>query len=61
MTDEWIGKSVAGGEGAGDAAHLPPELEVVLCETDAIGVGEGEIEDADEEAYPEHRRGRFET
>src|ERR1700679_2052146 len=56
VAGEGVREAVAGGEGAGDATHLPAELEVVLAEADAVGVGEGEVEDSDEEADPEHRR-----
>ena len=50
---EGVCVAVAGDERAGDASRLPAELEVVLTDADAIGVGQREIEDADEEGDPE--------
>src|SRR5271163_788066 len=54
VADEGVRVAVTSGEGAGDAAHLPAELLMVLTEADAVGVCDGEVEEADEEAYPEH-------
>ena len=50
---EGVGVAVAGEQGAGNAAGLPAELEVVLRDADAVGVGEGDVEHADQEAGPE--------
>src|ERR1700731_3577860 len=50
---EGVCVAVTGDEGARDAAHLPPELEVVLRKTDAVGVSEGDVEHAKEKARPE--------
>src|SRR5579862_2591 len=54
VSGKGIGKAVASGEGSGDTAHLPAELEVIFFGADAIGVDDGDVEDADEEASPEH-------
>ena len=56
VAGEGIGVAVAGGYSARDAADLPAELEVVLKEADAVGVGEGDVEQADDEGYPEEAR-----
>jgi hypothetical protein len=58
MADEGIGIAVASGEGARDAAHLPSELEVILKGPDAVGVREGDGEDAEKEGCPEDEAGR---
>ena len=55
MTSEGVGVAVTGDQGACDAAHLPAELEVILAGAEAIGVGKGEIDQANEE------RGKKET
>ncbi len=60
MAGEGVRVSVASGKCAGDAAHLPAELEVVLAETNSIGVGEGDVEHAHEKTHPEHGRRCFE-
>src|SRR6266567_4223863 len=57
VSDEGVGEAVAGGEGSGDAAYLPGELEVILREADVIGAGEGDVEDADGEGDPEDSPG----
>ena len=57
VSDEWVGVAVSGGEGAGDAAHLPAELEVILKEADAVGVADGDYEDAEEKCCPEDKAG----
>ena len=49
---EGVGVAVAGDQRAGDAARLPAELEVVLGDADAIGVGQRHVEDADERRRP---------
>ena len=54
MAGEGVGVAEAGGEGAGDAAHLPAELKMIFFGADAIGVDDGDVEDTDEEAGPEH-------
>jgi len=56
MAGEGVGVAVAGGDRACDAAYLPAELEVVLKESDAIGVGDGDVEQTDDEGYPEEAR-----
>ena len=61
VSAEGVGVAVAGDEGAGDAGHLVAEGEVVFEGAEAVGVGEGDVEDADEEAGPEEddvERGR---
>jgi len=56
---EGIGVAVSGGEGAGDAAHFVAEGEVVLEGVEAVGVGDGDEEDAEEQGREEDgaRRG----
>lgn len=51
----------AGGERAGDAACLPAELEVVQDQPDAVGVGDGDVEDANDQARPEDAGGGAEA
>ena len=58
---EGVGVAVAGGKGAGDAAHLPAELEVILQGADAVGVADGDDEDADGEGCPEDEAGGAEV
>ena len=41
VSDEGVGVAVAGDEGAGDAAHLPSELEVILKEGGCGRCGRG--------------------
>jgi hypothetical protein len=53
VSAEGVSVAVASDEGAGDSGHLVAELEVVFCGADAIPVGEGEIEDANEESGDE--------
>ena len=60
VAGEGVGVSVAGDKGAGDASHLPAELEMVVGEANAVGVGQRDVEDAEEEAGPEDGEGRFE-
>ena len=57
---EGVGVAVAGDEGAGDASRLPAELEVVFGDTDAIGVGQRHVKDADGEGGPEDAGGSAE-
>ena len=61
MADEGVGVAVAGGNGASDAAHLPSELEVILKGADAVGVGDGNGEYAEEEGCPEDEAGSAEV
>lgn len=58
VSDEGVGVAVAGGEGSGNTAHLPAELEVVLKDAEAVGVGESEVENAEEEAGGEETPGQ---
>jgi len=55
VSDEGISIAVSGGERAGHTTHLPAKLEMVLQKTDAVGVREGDIGDADEEGGPEDK------
>ena len=54
---EGIREAAAGGERAGDATHLPAKGEMIFGGAETVGMGEGEIEDADCEADPEHAAG----
>ena len=58
MSVEGIGEAVAGDQGAGDATHLPAELEVVFDDPHAEGVRDGHGEHADQEAGPEDAAGK---
>src|SRR5258706_10933576 len=53
VSGEGVCVAVAGDEGAGDAAHLPAELEVVLREADAVGMGKSDVEHAEKKGRPE--------
>ena len=50
---EGIGVAMAGGEGTGDTAHLVSEGEVVLEDAEAVGVRDGDVEDAQDESGEE--------
>ena len=58
---EGVGVAEAGGEGAGDAAHLPAELEVILEGADAVGMANRNDEDADGKGCPEDEAGGAEV
>src|SRR5882757_484931 len=53
VSGEGVCVAIAGDERARYAAHLPAKLEVVLRRTDAVGVGECDVEHAEEKACPE--------
>src|SRR5579859_4916590 len=53
VAEEGVSITVAGDQSAGYAAGLPAKLEVVKQKADAVGVGEGDVEQADGEAKPE--------
>ena len=59
--DEGVGEGVcvaiAGEQRAGDSSRLPAELEVVLTDANAIGMGQRHVENADEEGDPEDASG----
>jgi hypothetical protein len=59
--EEGVGVSAPEHDGAGDAAKLPAELEVVEDGAEAIGVREGDVEDANDEAHPEDAARRAES
>ena len=57
VSHEGVGVAVAGGKGARDGAHLPAELEVILKGADAVGMANGDDEDAEDEGCPEDEAG----
>ena len=58
VADEGVGEAIAGGQCAGDAAHLPAELEVVQHQADVVRADEGDVEQPHDQAGPEHTSGQ---